>query len=253
MRAFNTLTGKDVAIKFTPRNTKEDTVMTSLQYETEVYKLLLDGIPGIPSVRYSGTDANHHVIVMDLLGPDLGAIRQACRGTFTLRTICMLADQMVRLKATSTAGAVLDKPLTHASSQLQRLEAIHSRGLVCCDIKPQNFAMGAPDKDPNTVYMFDFAHSKMFIDPETGKHLPFCERRHKKGTVRYASVPAHRRHGTSLNCARGIRPVQLLDFRGFATRRRRVSTLRPARVLPWVAAMVRHTHRRLACCYGNHD
>ena len=251
MRAFNTLTGEDVAIKLSRRPSDESIVQTSVKYEISVYKLIPDGIPGFPSVHYAGPDANHNVIVMDFLGPSLDALRRTCRGTFTLRTVCMLADQMVRIMAMTST--VLDKPLTYASPQLQRLESIHSRGLVCCDIKPQNFAMGAPDKDPNTVYMFDFAHSKMFIDPETGKHLPFCERRHKKGTVRYASVPAHRRHGTSLNCAPGILPVQLLDSRGFATRRRRVSTLRPARVLPWVAAMVRHTHRRLACCYGIHD
>ncbi|KAJ8502280.1 hypothetical protein ONZ51_g37 [Trametes cubensis] len=174
VRAFNNLTGQDVAIKMTHRVTDETVVVTSLEYEMAVYKLIPDGTHGFPSIHYSGKDANHHVLVMDMLGPDLDAIRRACRGTFTLRTVCMLADQM-----------------------LQRLQFLHSRGLVCCDVKPQNFAMGAEDKDPNTVYMFDLAHSKMYIDDETGEHLPFQERRHSRGSIRYASVPAHHRHEVS--------------------------------------------------------
>ncbi|KAI0323549.1 kinase-like protein [Cubamyces sp. BRFM 1775] len=174
VRAFNNLTGREVAIKMTPRVTDETAVMTSLQYEMAVYKLIPDGTPGFPSIHYSGKDANHHVLVMDLLGPSLDAIRRACRGTFTLRTICMLADQL-----------------------LHRLSFLHSRGLVSCDIKPHNFAMGATDTDPRTVYMFDFGHSKMYIDHKTGGHLPFRERRHARGTIRYASVPAHYRHEVS--------------------------------------------------------
>ena len=95
VRAFNTLTGEDVAIKLSRRSTHDSVVMTSVQYEISVYKLIPDGIPGFPSIHYSGQDANHNVIVMDILGPSLEALRRTCRGTFTLRTICMLADQMV--------------------------------------------------------------------------------------------------------------------------------------------------------------
>ncbi|KAI0323547.1 kinase-like protein [Cubamyces sp. BRFM 1775] len=94
VRAFNTLTGEDVAIKLSRRSTHDSVVMTSVQYEISVYKLIPDGIPGFPSIHYSGQDANHNVIVMDILGPSLEALRRTCRGTFTLRTICMLADQM---------------------------------------------------------------------------------------------------------------------------------------------------------------
>ncbi|KAI0659742.1 kinase-like protein [Cubamyces menziesii] len=174
VRAFNTLTGEDVAIKLSRRPSDESIVQTSVKYEISVYKLIPDGIPGFPSVHYAGPDANHNVIVMDFLGPSLDALRRTCRGTFTLRTVCMLADQMI-----------------------QRLEFLHSRGLVSCDIKPQNFAMGAANKDPNTVYMFDFALAVLYIDRETGEHVPFCERRGSRGTVRYASVAAHRRHEVS--------------------------------------------------------
>ncbi|KAI0659752.1 kinase-like protein [Cubamyces menziesii] len=174
VRAFNTLTGEDVAIKLSRRPSDESLVSTSVEYEISVYKLIPNGIPGFPSIHYSGQDANHNVIVMDILGPSLDALRRTCRGTFTLRTICMLADQM-----------------------LHRLEFLHSRCLVSCDVKPQNFAMGAANKDANTVYIFDFALAKLYIDRETGQHLPFCKRRHAKGTIRYASVAAHYRHEVS--------------------------------------------------------
>ena len=95
VRAFNTLTGEDVAIKLSRRPSDESIVQTSVKYEISVYKLIPDGIPGFPSVHYAGPDANHNVIVMDFLGPSLDALRRTCRGTFTLRTVCMLADQMV--------------------------------------------------------------------------------------------------------------------------------------------------------------
>ncbi|KAH9888117.1 kinase-like protein [Cubamyces lactineus] len=184
IRAFNTLTGEDVAIKLSRCPSDDRKVVhattrpgrTAVQhwYEISVYKLIPDGIPGFPSIHYAGPDANHNVIVMDILGPSLDALRRTCRGSFTLRTVCMLADQMI-----------------------QRLEFLHSRGLVSCDIKPQNFAMGAANKDPNTMYMFDFAHAALYIDRETGKHVPFCERRATRGAIRYASVAAHRRHEVS--------------------------------------------------------
>ena len=95
VRAFNTLTGEDVAIKLSRRPSDESIVQTSVKYEISVYKLIPDGIPGFPSVHYAGPDANHNVIVMDFLGPSLDALRRTCRGTFTLRTVCMLAGQMV--------------------------------------------------------------------------------------------------------------------------------------------------------------
>ncbi|KAI0370613.1 kinase-like protein [Pilatotrama ljubarskyi] len=172
MRAFNILTGCEVAIKMELRNNSSKYISV-LQLEAAMYKMIPIGTEGFPRIHYAGPDANHYVLVMDKLGPNLDALRQFCRGQFSLRTICMLAEQM-----------------------LDRLEFLHSRGIVSCDIKPHNFAMGS-DANADIVYLFDFEHSRLYIDPSTGLHVPFRTERHSTGTVRYASVAAHRRHQVS--------------------------------------------------------
>lgn len=96
MRAFNINTGAEVAIKDTARSNWEETQLPIVKYEAKVHALIPDGTEGFPSIHYAGIDANHYAMVMDRLGPNLNALRRVCRGTFTLRTICMLAEQMVR-------------------------------------------------------------------------------------------------------------------------------------------------------------
>jgi hypothetical protein len=50
---------------------------------------------GIPSIRWSGVDGEDNVLVMDLLGPSLEDLFVYCGRKFSLKTVLMLADQMV--------------------------------------------------------------------------------------------------------------------------------------------------------------
>lgn len=84
-----------MAIKTTPRLNLSYRP-TVLEYEAKIHALIPNGTEGFPSVHYAGPDANDYVIVMDRLGPDFNALHRVCRRMFTLPTICMLADQMVR-------------------------------------------------------------------------------------------------------------------------------------------------------------
>ncbi|KAI0676289.1 kinase-like protein [Trametes maxima] len=172
MRGFNILTGDEVAVKLVPRHNME-TECPPLLYESLIYELIPRGTEGFANIHYAGIDAGHRVLVMDKLGPTLEELRHVCRGTFSLRTVCMLAEQM-----------------------LNRLEFLHSRGVVCCDVKPHNFAMGM-GKTAGTVHLFDFGHSRMYIDQKTGEHIPFYPVRHATGTIRYASVAAHDQYEVS--------------------------------------------------------
>jgi hypothetical protein len=52
---------------------------------------------GIPSIRWSGVDGEDNVLVMDLLGPSLEDLFVYCGRKFSLKTVLMLADQMVTL------------------------------------------------------------------------------------------------------------------------------------------------------------
>lgn len=81
---------------------------------------LFAAVLGIPRVRYFGREPYASVMVMDLLGPSLEDLFNFCGRKFTLKTVLMLADQMV-----------------------SRLEHVHSRALLHRDVKPDNFLIGS--------------------------------------------------------------------------------------------------------------
>lgn len=59
-----------------------------------LYVLFTGGIPGI---KWSGIDGEDNVLVLDLLGPSLEDLFVYCGRKFSLKTVLMLADQMVTI------------------------------------------------------------------------------------------------------------------------------------------------------------
>ncbi|ORY04225.1 kinase-like protein [Basidiobolus meristosporus CBS 931.73] len=153
-----------VAIKFEPR--KSDAPQLRDEYRT--YKILA-GTPGVPSAYYFGQEGMHNFLVIDLLGPSLEDLFEMCRRKFSVKTVCMLAKQM-----------------------LTRVEAVHDHHLIYRDIKPDNFLSGRLNtKYCNTVYLVDFGMAKQYRDPKTKQHIPYRERKSLSGTARYMSINTH--------------------------------------------------------------
>lgn len=50
---------------------------------------------GIANIKWCGIDGEDNVLVMDLLGPSLEDLFVYCGRKFSLKTVLMLADQMV--------------------------------------------------------------------------------------------------------------------------------------------------------------
>ncbi|KAK5606008.1 Casein kinase I isoform alpha [Crenichthys baileyi] len=112
--AINITNGEEVAVKLESQKARHP----QLLYESKLYKILQGGV-GIPHIRWYGQEKDYNVLVMDLLGPSLEDLFNFCSRRFTMKTVLMLADQMI-----------------------SRIEYVHTKNFIHRDIKPDNFLMG---------------------------------------------------------------------------------------------------------------
>lgn len=88
---INIISGEEVAIKLESVKAKHP----QLEYESKVYKTLAGGV-GVPFVRWFGTECDYNAMVLDLLGPSLEDLFNFCNRKFSLKTVLLLADQLVK-------------------------------------------------------------------------------------------------------------------------------------------------------------
>ncbi|XP_018420387.1 PREDICTED: tau-tubulin kinase 2 isoform X2 [Nanorana parkeri] len=162
--ALDLLTRENVALK-----------VESAQQPKQVLKMevaVLKKLQGKDHVcRFIGCGRNDrfNYVVMQLQGRNLADLRRSqSRGTFSISTMLRLGRQI-----------------------LEAIESIHSVGFLHRDIKPSNFAMGRFPSTCRKCFMLDFGLARQFTN-SCGDVRPPRTVAGFRGTVRYASVNAHR-------------------------------------------------------------
>jgi serine/threonine protein kinase len=155
-------TSRPVAIKLEPLESKT----RILEHEHKVYQDIYNPNSGIGQCHFFGIEGDYAVLVIDLLGVSLGKLLENCNNKFCLKTVLMLADQMIT-----------------------RLEYLHEHDYIHRDLKPDNMLIGKTHHR-NQIFLIDYGLAKKYRNADK-KHIPFKEGGKLVGTARYASVNSH--------------------------------------------------------------
>uniref|UniRef100_A0AAZ3SGH8 non-specific serine/threonine protein kinase n=1 Tax=Oncorhynchus tshawytscha TaxID=74940 RepID=A0AAZ3SGH8_ONCTS len=162
--ALDLLTRENVALKVESAQQPKQV----LKMEVAVLKKL-QGKNHVCKFIGCGRNEKFNYVVMQLQGRNLADLRRSQpRGTFTMSTTLRLGKQI-----------------------LESIEAIHSVGFLHRDIKPSNFAMGRLPSTYRKCFMLDFGLARQYTNT-TGEVRPPRTVAGFRGTVRYASVNAHK-------------------------------------------------------------
>jgi serine/threonine protein kinase len=137
-----------------------------LLYESRVLQLLREcrGVPRTVKYWVDGSTKNRH-LAMELLGDNLEtALRKSENGKrITTNSVSkVIAPQMLRI-----------------------LEAIHTKGILHRDLKPQNMVFDI--ESDQRVYLIDYGLSKAFREAD-GTHIPHKTGKKISGNLRYSGL-----------------------------------------------------------------
>ena len=164
--AENIRTRERIAIKSEPI----DSEFKMLKHETKIYQYLGNQV-GFPQVKWFGVQENRYFMALTLLGNSLTNIKKkvltyeenADSNPFSLFNIFLLSKKMI-----------------------ERIEFIHSKGILHRDIKPDNFLLKEKE-----LYLIDFGLCKKWQTNE-GSHIKERKDRTPLGTSNYISVNVHK-------------------------------------------------------------
>jgi serine/threonine protein kinase len=162
-RGTDTRSSRQIAAKL---EVKIENIRGLLVEEYECLHTLKDPAQqqGFAEVLFFGRQDGYVFMVMELLGASLADCIEVCKGSFTVRTVVLIAEQVLR-----------------------RIEYLHSKALVHRDIKPENFMMGLGPR-AHVVYLVDFGLIGLYYSDEEHSQL---YKDTLTGTAHWCSVAAH--------------------------------------------------------------
>jgi len=165
-RGIDTRGNAEVAIKI--EHASSDTPV--LRNEAEILEHLTNPYTpqGITEYYWYGKEGQYNCFVMQLLGPSLDDVMKACSGRLSLKSTVLVAEQALHV-----------------------MEYVHSKSVVYCDVKPENFLMGLNGK-AHHVYLVDFGLSKRYHDGR--RHISQKSKKGSgvSGTAKFNSLNANR-------------------------------------------------------------
>lgn len=156
------VTNELVAIKLESIDAKHPQVA----WEYRIYKAM-EAVDYFPRIYWYGVVGDFIALIMAHLGHSLEHISRNHPEFMSHDAVCEVGRQMI-----------------------DRIRALHSKGYIHRDIKPDNFIMGRNSFDCNTVYCIDYGLAKKYLQKD-GSHIPHTRTKSLTGTARYASIEAH--------------------------------------------------------------
>ena len=150
---------KEVVIKLEAKNCRHQRLLHEYKQLTR-----LQGSPGVPTVKWFGGTEGHNVLVTELLGPSLQELYLYCGRRFSLKTVLLLAEQMIA-----------------------RVELCHAFDYVHRAIKPGHFLIGR-DTSAHLVYLIGLDDCKRYRESATQTHISYSEGHKSICEARFSSI-----------------------------------------------------------------
>ncbi|KAF9237981.1 kinase-like domain-containing protein [Melanogaster broomeanus] len=165
LRGVETASGMSLAVKKSRVSIRVKRSL--LRYEARVVQVL-SGHPAIPAIYGYGRFPHFEYLAMELGGKNVKELGQSNQGRTPLKTVILLALQMI-----------------------SALQHIHSRGFIHRDVKPDHILISL--RDPNRFIFVDYGIAcPRSQESAIQRYSPETERKHVVGTLKWASLNAHR-------------------------------------------------------------
>jgi casein kinase I homolog HRR25 len=125
---------------------------------------------------------------LDIYGPSLEQLLQYCDGKFTLKTVLLIADQLV-----------------------DRIAWLHSKNLVYNDIDSENFLVGLGQK-ADKIFIVDLGNCRKFVDDENNHYFISKEVNPVKNNSRFKSIHGHIGKSNFMSNCRNLKERRSLIF-----------------------------------------